>query len=77
VSFVLAVPAELGSAATDLAGIRSVPSAAHAAAATQTISVVAAAEDEVSAAIAELFPGNAQGFQARRRRRFMISLCRH
>ncbi|MGB9303001.1 MAG: PE family protein, partial [Mycobacterium sp.] len=63
-SFVVAVPEFLVSAATDLAGIGSTLHAANAAAATQTTSVVAAAGDEVSAAIAELFSAHAQGFQA-------------
>jgi hypothetical protein len=47
-----------------LAGIESALNAANAAAATQTTSVLAAAEDEVSAAIAELLSGHGQAYQA-------------
>ncbi len=56
-SFVVAVPEVLGTAATDLAGLGSSLSEARAAAATQTTGVLAAAEDEVSAAIAAVFSG--------------------
>jgi len=52
------------SAAKDLASLGSTLNAASAAAATQTTGVVAAAEDEVSAAIASLFSGDAQAYQA-------------
>ena len=48
----------------DLAGIGSTISAANAAAATRTTGVLAAAEDEVSAAIASLFSSHGQEFQA-------------
>ena len=51
-SFVIAAPEIMTSAATDLTRIESALSAAHAAAATQTTAVLAAAQDEVSAAIA-------------------------
>src|ERR1700757_1002494 len=63
-SFVVAGPGGLGTAATDLANIGSTISAANSAAATQTTGVLAAAEDEVSAAIAALFSAHGQGFQA-------------
>src|ERR1700741_1451756 len=63
-SFVIAAPEFLASAATDLANIGSTLGAANAAAATQTTGVLAAAEDEVSAAIAAPFAAHGQGFQA-------------
>ena len=62
-SFVVAVPEVLGAAATDLAGIGSSLSAANAAAA-PTTGILAAAEDEVSAAIAALFSSHGTAFQA-------------
>jgi len=78
-SYVVAVPEFVAFAASDLAGIRSAVNAAHAAAAAPTTGVVAAAGDEVSAAIASLFPGT--GRPSRRsapgRRHFMTSSCRH
>ena len=63
-SYVVAVPEFLASAASDLAGIGSGLSAAHTAAAAPTTAVVAAAGDEVSAAIASLFSSHGQAFQA-------------
>jgi triacylglycerol lipase len=63
-SYVIAAPEMMTSAATDLAGIGSNLSAANAAAASQTTGVLAAAEDEVSAAIAAVFSAHGQGFQA-------------
>jgi hypothetical protein len=63
-SFVNAVPEALISAATDLAGIGSTISAANTAAAVQTTSLVAAAQDEVSGAIAALFSARGQEFHA-------------
>src|ERR1700752_563315 len=63
-SFVIAAPEFLASAATDLANVGSSLSAANAAAAAQTTGVLAAAEDEVSAAIAAVFSAHGQGFQA-------------
>ncbi|MGB9306340.1 MAG: PE family protein [Mycobacterium sp.] len=62
-SFVIAASQMVTAAATDLANIGSALSAANAAAATQT-TVLAAAEDEVSAAIAAVFSAHGQGFQA-------------
>ena len=53
-SFVVAVPEVLGTAAADLTSIGSRIDAANAAAATPTTGILAAAEDEVSAAIADL-----------------------
>ena len=63
-SYLVAAPEFLASAATDLSSIGSNLSAAHAAAAAPTTGVLAAAEDEVSAGIAELFSAHGQGFQA-------------
>ncbi|MDP7723304.1 PE family protein [Mycobacterium sp. TY814] len=63
-SYLLAVPELLSSAVTELAGIGSTLTAANAAAALPTSAIVAAAEDEVSAAIAALFGGHAREYQA-------------
>jgi hypothetical protein len=63
-SFVMAVPEVLGTAATDLARIGSSLSEANAAAVAPTTGILAAAEDEVSAAIAAGFSAHGQGFQA-------------
>ena len=63
-SFVIAAPEMIASAATDLATIGSNLSAAHTAAAASTTGIVAAAEDEVSAAIAAVFSAHGQSFQA-------------
>ena len=63
-SYVIAAPEMMTSAATDLAGLGSMLSEAHAVAAVPTTGILAAAEDEVSAAIASLFSGHAQAFQA-------------
>jgi hypothetical protein len=63
-SFVIATPELVTAAATDLANIGSTLSPANAAAATQTTGVLAAAEDEVSAAIAAVFSAHGEGFQA-------------
>ncbi len=63
-SYVIAAPEMLAAAAADVAGIGSSLSAAHAVAAAPTTAVMAAAEDEVSAAIATLFSGHAQQYQA-------------
>ena len=62
--YVVAVPEMLASAATDLERIGSSLSAANVAAAAPTTAVVAAAGDEVSAAIASLFSSHAREFQA-------------
>jgi acetyl esterase/lipase len=63
-SYLVAAPEFLASAATDLSNVGSALSAAKAAAATRTTGVLAAAEDEVSAAIAALFSAHGQGFHA-------------
>src|SRR6516225_2113064 len=61
---VTAAPELITTAATDVANIGSTLNAAHAAAAAPTTGVLAAAEDEVSAAIAAVFSAHGQGFQA-------------
>ncbi|OBF60183.1 hypothetical protein A5787_19360 [Mycobacterium sp. 852002-50816_SCH5313054-b] len=63
-SFVLATPEVLSSAAEDLARIGSAVNAANAAAANSTTSLLAAAADEVSTGIASLFGAHALEFQA-------------
>jgi len=63
-SYVIAAPDVMSATATDLAGIETALSAAHAAAARQTTALLAAAEDEVSAAIAAMFSAHGQGYQA-------------
>jgi hypothetical protein len=63
-SFVIAKPEMIASAATDVASIGSTLTAANAAAAAPTTGIVVAAEDEVSAAIAAVFSAHGQGFQA-------------
>jgi hypothetical protein len=62
-SFVFVVPHAVEAAAADLAGIGSTISSANAAAAAQTTGMLAAAEDEVSMAIAALFSEHGQGYQ--------------
>jgi hypothetical protein len=64
VSYVIAAPEIMTSAATDLATIGSNVSAAHAAAAARILAVVPAAADEVSASIAQLFSTHAADYQA-------------
>ena len=63
-SFLIAAPEVLASASTDLSGIGEAIGQATSAAAPSTTGIVAAAEDEVSAAIARLFGSHAQDFQA-------------
>ena len=63
-SFVTAVPEAFAIASGDLNGIGSAIQAANAAAAPFTTGVLAAAQDEVSAAIASLFAAHGEGFQA-------------
>ena len=63
-SYLVAAPEFLVSAASDLEGIRSMLGAAHAAAAAPTAAVLAAGADEVSSAIASLFSGHGQAYQA-------------
>ncbi|MGV0478562.1 PE family protein, partial [Mycobacterium kansasii] len=63
-SFVSVDPEFLASAAADVDNIGSALSAANAAAKAPTIGVLAAGADEVSAAVASLFSGHAQVYQA-------------
>jgi hypothetical protein len=63
-SYVIAAPEFMTSAASDLATIGANIDAAHMVAAAPTTGVLAAAEDEVSAAIAALFSAHGQRFQA-------------
>src|SRR6476620_12490761 len=63
-SYLLTAPESLAAAATDVNGIAEAIHAANAAAAGQTSGVLAAAEDEVSAAITALFNGHGQEYQA-------------
>jgi PE family len=63
-SYVIAAPEIMISAAADLAGLGSTLSAAHAAAAAPTTGIVVAAGDEGLAAIAAVFAAHGQGFQA-------------
>ncbi|MCQ4365225.1 PE family protein, partial [Mycobacterium gordonae] len=62
-SYLIASPDALAAAAADLSGIGSSLSEAHAAALAPTTRILAAAQDEVSAAIATLFGGYAQQYQ--------------
>ncbi|WP_139822212.1 PE family protein, partial [Mycobacterium lacus] len=59
-----AAPDIMASAATGLANIGSAINAANFTAATPTTNLLAAAEDEVSAAVAALFASHAQAYQA-------------
>jgi hypothetical protein len=63
-TFLIAAPATVAAAATELAGIGSTLAAAHALAAVGTTAVLPAAGDEVSAAIASLFSGYARAYQS-------------
>ncbi len=63
-SFVLVSPDVVAATASELAGIGSSLSTAHALAATPTTGIVVAAGDEVSAAIAALFSGHGQAYQS-------------
>jgi PE family len=63
-SFVIAVPEMVASAASNLTSLGSMISEANAAAPASTTGVAAAAGDEVSAAIASLFSSHARDFQA-------------
>ena len=62
-SYVIAVPEMMTSAATDLATIGSDLGAARTAAAAPTTGILVAAEDEVSAAVAAVFSAHGHGFQ--------------
>lgn len=63
-SYLVALPEVMSAAAANTASIGSVVETAHRVVAGATTGVVAAAEDEVSVAIAELFSAHAQGYQA-------------
>ncbi|MCV7075698.1 PE family protein, partial [Mycobacterium szulgai] len=63
-SFLFALPEMITAVASDLGGIGSAVNAANFAAANPTTQVLAAAEDEVSAAIAALFGSHAESYQA-------------
>ncbi len=65
-SHVIAAPEFLAAAASDLTDIGSDLSAANTAAAAQTTGLLAAAEDEVSTAVAAVFSAHGQGFHALR-----------
>jgi hypothetical protein len=58
-SYLIAAPEILGSTATDLASIARTLNTANASAAAPTTGILAAAKDEVSAAVAALFSGHA------------------
>lgn len=62
-SYVIAAPEVVATAAAELTGIGSAIRTANAAAAASTTGILAAAGDEVSAAIAMLFGGYAQDFR--------------
>lgn len=66
-SFAVVAPASLATAAGDLSGIGSAVTAANAAAASRTTSLAAAAQDEVSTAIASLFTGYAREYEGAQR----------
>ncbi|KAA1246988.1 PE family protein, partial [Mycobacterium simiae] len=63
-SFVIATPEAMVAAASDMASTGSIIGTASNAAAASTAGVLAAAQDEVSAAIAALFSAHGQGYQA-------------
>lgn len=63
-SYLVAVPELLSSAASDLAGIGSALATARAAAALPITRILPAAGDEISAAAASFFAGNGQQYQA-------------
>lgn len=63
-SYVMAAPEMIATAATDVAAIGSTLNAAHSTAAPATVGVIPAAADEVSTGIAQLFSQHAQDYQA-------------
>ncbi len=63
-SYVVALPEVMSAAATDVASIGSAVATANQSVACATTGVLAAAEDEVSAAIAAVFSAHGRGFQA-------------
>jgi triacylglycerol lipase len=64
VSYVVALPEVMSAAATNVTSIGSVVATANQDVARATTGVLAAAEDEVSAAIAAIFSAHGQGYQA-------------
>ncbi|WP_142283450.1 PE family protein, partial [Mycobacterium gordonae] len=62
-SYLVAATDSLAATAGDVAGIGNSLTAAHAAAVGSTTAVLAAAEDEISAAVAALFSGHGRQFQ--------------
>ncbi|WP_156690488.1 PE family protein, partial [Mycobacterium sp. Marseille-P9652] len=63
-TFIVVSPEAVTAASADLSGIGSAIRKANSAAASSTTSVAAAAQDEVSAAVAQLFGGYAREYQA-------------
>ncbi|WP_459797700.1 PE family protein, partial [Mycobacterium riyadhense] len=63
-SFVIAAPEALATAAVELSGPASALNAVNAAAATSTTTLAAAGADEVSTAVAAVFGSHAQAYQA-------------
>lgn len=63
-SYVLAAPEMIATAATDVAAVGSTLSAEHVAAAASTVTLLPAAADEVSVSIAHLFSRYAQDYQS-------------
>jgi triacylglycerol lipase len=64
VSYVVALPEMMSAASTEVASIGSAVTTANQGVASATTGVLAAAEDEVSAAIAAFFSAHGQGYQA-------------
>ncbi len=63
-SFVIAAPESVTAAATDLISVGSTIDSAHRSAAAATTGIVAAAQDEVSTAVASLFSSYAKDYQS-------------
>lgn len=63
-SYITAAPEAMAAAAADLESIGTTLAAANGLAATPTARVLAAGADEISAAVAALFSGHAQTYQA-------------
>ncbi len=76
-SFVIAAPELMTPATTDVAGIVSLLSEVNAAAAVLTTGVLAAAEDEVSTAIAAVFSAHGQPQRNARNAKPSISMLVH
>lgn len=75
--YLIAAQDVLVAAAADLEGIGSALAAANRAAEAPTTGLLAAGADEVSAAIASLFSGNAQAYQALSAQAVAIQKCSH